>query len=197
MITSTKQSGFTLIELMIAIAIAAILSTLAAPSLAGLLKHNKVKSAAILFQDNLRQARYESKTRSNSRVVFCAIQAGNTQKCVDSHSRVAFSNGWQWFVDEPDNNGNYNSILDAGEELLGNTFNVKTDKITVKIRTVPFQRRIAKNRIIFRKGKPAILAPTSHVITPIVTFAEVTDIREALWKSTVSFDKTGRSTLRH
>jgi type IV fimbrial biogenesis protein FimT len=99
--------GFTLIELMVALAIAAVLAGLAAPSFRELTTNNRLKSHATAFHTSLLLARSEAIKRK-SRVVLCKSSDGAA--CTDSGG---WQQGWIVFSDANDN-----ASLDSGEVLL-------------------------------------------------------------------------------
>jgi type IV fimbrial biogenesis protein FimT len=95
--------GFTLIELIVAIAVLAILVALAVPSFTALINGNRVTSAANEMVASLQLARMES-LRRNMRVAVC--QSGNATSCTN--------NGlWgQWItIADSDRNGTYDQVL--------------------------------------------------------------------------------------
>lgn len=69
MLKPSKASGFTLVELMIVIAILAILMTLAAPSFSVIIANSKIRANAQAIIDGLQLARAEA-IRRNERVKF-------------------------------------------------------------------------------------------------------------------------------
>ena len=87
------QRGVTLIELMIAVAIAAILLALAAPSFQQALGKNRLSSAASELTGAVQLARAEA-IRNNRRVTLCRSADGST--CSSSSSTWP---GWILFVD--------------------------------------------------------------------------------------------------
>lgn len=100
-------AGLTLIELLVTIAIAAILAGLAAPSFRELLASNRLKSQASAMLSSLLLARGEAIKR-NGRVVLC--------KSADGAACTAdggWEQGWIVFAD-----GNNNAALDAGETVI-------------------------------------------------------------------------------
>jgi type IV fimbrial biogenesis protein FimT len=69
MLISPLQRGFTLIEMLITIAIVALLATLAAPSFKVMLANAQIRTAAQAMSDGLQLARVEA-IRRNERVIF-------------------------------------------------------------------------------------------------------------------------------
>lgn len=171
---------------MASITILAVLSTLAIPAMGNLYNRNQTKAAAILFQDNLRQARYESKTQSNASVTFCAVKMSYARKteCVTNNNKRRFENGWQWFIDI-NSNGTYEKS--NGDIMLGNTYESHDNDIDILV-----SDRILNNSIRYTGGRSTILSSGSDPITPFVTF---TDNKGGA--NTVYFDQTGRSSIKH
>jgi len=99
--------GLTLIELMMAIAIAAILLAVAAPSFQQALNGNRLGSAANELASAINLARAEA-VRQNRRAVLC--RSTDDSACDGTASRWP---GWIVFVDA-DNDG----VRDAGEPVI-------------------------------------------------------------------------------
>jgi type IV fimbrial biogenesis protein FimT len=102
-----KQSGATLMELMVVLAISAILLTIGIPSFASLSKSSRLSSATNELIASLHLARSEAIKR-NARTVMC--------KSEDGVSCIA-GGGWQqgWLIFHDANN---NAALDAGETVI-------------------------------------------------------------------------------
>lgn len=100
----------TLIELMVTIAIAAILAGLAAPSFKEMMANNQLKSHASSLLSSLLQARSEAIKR-NGQIVLC--KSANGKECTTAGG---WQQGWVMFADA-DGDG----VLDAGETVIQRT----------------------------------------------------------------------------
>lgn len=87
----TNQSGVTLIELIITISVAAILLSIAVPSMVQFLNQNAVRTTCSELADSLNMAKAEGIKRSagGKNLVFVAPSCGST-----------WSDGWFVFVDD-------------------------------------------------------------------------------------------------
>lgn len=102
-----KQSGTTLLELMVVLAVSAILLTIAIPGFASLASNSRLTSATNELVSALHLARSEAIKR-NSRTTLC--KSTNGLACSDSGG---WHQGWMVFHD-----ANSNATLDAGEEVI-------------------------------------------------------------------------------
>jgi type IV fimbrial biogenesis protein FimT len=112
-----KQRGFTLVELMVVVAIAAVLIAMAVPSFTGLIKSNQVSSVVNTFMSDVRFARSEAIKRGGS-VVICRSDSPEAASPVCSTSgNAANGNGWVsgWIIFQDLNN---DGTIDAGEPIL-------------------------------------------------------------------------------
>ena len=107
---NSSGRGFSMIELVITIAIAAILLTLAIPSFTSFLNSNRVSGQANELLATFQTARLES-IRRGARVVVCG--SSNANAATPSCSGTAAWGGWISFVDT-DRDG----VFDTGETLL-------------------------------------------------------------------------------
>lgn len=95
------EGGFSMVELMITIAIAAILLALAVPSFTSFLNSNRVTSQANELLANFQAARLES-IRRGARVVVCG--SANASAATPTCSAGTAWAGWISFVDANRNN---------------------------------------------------------------------------------------------
>ncbi len=89
--------GFTLVELMLTLAVAAILLAVAAPGFRGILQSNRATTFTNDFVAHLNLARSEAIKQGQS-VSLCAANSSQTA-CSNSTN---WSNGWLLFVDSND-----------------------------------------------------------------------------------------------
>ena len=162
-----RHSGFTMIEMMISIAVLAVLTAIAIPALGTLFSRNQTKAAAVLFRDDLRQARYESRTQSGSSITFCAANSDKTTLGCDTAS--GFEYGWLWYL---------GGTLDSSS-LLGESYSVNDNDVPVSVS--------ANFSIELRKGNTLLSSPS-----PSITFGDASDRT-----SVITFDATGRTHLEH
>lgn len=102
-----SQAAYTLVELLVVIALTAILASLAIPSMSALLNSQRSSSLAFAFLNSLNLARSEAIKR-NARVVLC--KSADALLCTRSG---AWEQGWIVFHDV-----NNNAELDEGEEVI-------------------------------------------------------------------------------
>ena len=104
------QQGFTLFELIITLAIAAIVIGIAAPSFSSMVQDNRLSGQSLDFVAALNLARSEAIKR---RVLVTLCKSGNGQNCVADGGVTNWGQGWIVFAD-PNNRG----TRDNGEPIL-------------------------------------------------------------------------------
>ncbi len=112
-----KARGFTLLEVVVVLAVIAILTSLAAPSFTSLIQSNAVSSNVNAFMADLRFARSEAIRRGGS-VVMCRSDA--PEAAAPSCNTLAGTNGWVsgWIIFEDRNNTAGNLNFTAGSDQL-------------------------------------------------------------------------------
>lgn len=100
--------GFTLVELLIVLAVFAIMVSLAAPPFMNIIASNRVSMAANELVGAINLGKAEA-TRDGLPVVMC--QSNDGTQC--HNDRSAWANGWILFQDD-----NGNNTLEAGERII-------------------------------------------------------------------------------
>lgn len=135
-----KQSGMTLLELLIVLAISFLLLTLAAPTFRDSFQSNRGLTYARSFADFLKLARSTAVGRGTT-VTVCPVESTGPVVC-DRVTPYDWSNGWAVFVDR-DKDGEVDSpddlqkvfaslspnimrvVNDAGDEQINITFDAR------------------------------------------------------------------------
>lgn len=105
-----RQGGFSLLELMIALAVASVLAIVAAPSFRDMLRRNKVSTASNAVLADIAYARSEAITRG-SIVSLCPSSDGSS--CVVDGT--AYEGGWLVYTYTP-GNGVANTAYDSSKK---------------------------------------------------------------------------------
>lgn len=122
-----RQSGFTIIEIMITIAVLAVLTAVGVPAIGDLIKNNRVRAHVFELLDSIQLTRSEA-TKRRQPVVMC--RTANPTAATPSCGGTAFTwtSGWLIFADD-----NGNSTYDAGTDVLIKAVNpAATGGITIK-----------------------------------------------------------------
>ncbi|QDQ26587.1 type II secretion system protein GspH [Chitinimonas arctica] len=90
-----RPGGFTLIEVLIVLALIGVMTAIAVPSMARYVNNAKVSGAATEMLYGLRAARSQAMATGNV-VTFCAASAANSSTC-NTSGTADWANGWIMF----------------------------------------------------------------------------------------------------
>jgi type IV fimbrial biogenesis protein FimT len=122
-----RNSGFTLIELMLTISIAAVLMAVGIPAMQDVIINNRIVTEANELVTHISLARSEAIKR-NRAIVICISADPNAVSPACGGTSQDWSSGWITFVDDNGNNAHNAGelILRVGNALSGNT-TIKAD----------------------------------------------------------------------
>ncbi len=189
-----KQTGLTLIEAMVSIAILAIVASLAAPSMGSILKKNQTRATAKLFYDNLRQAAYSSRARPTQTIIFCSLDQTNRNNCKGLNGQDHFKFGWQWYIENDNvNTANY-GLMNGADTLLGRNYEGDINNIGVIASPVMW-----RNSFFFLAGVPTMFSVSggnqgARTISSL-TFSDDGNINAGNNISKINFQTNGRAVL--
>lgn len=148
------QRGFTIVELVVVLAIMSILAAIAAPQIAAVINGGRITANANEVLTGLQLARAEA-IRANRRVGFCSSTNGTT---------CNGGNPWTGWVVFNDRNGNNNA--DAGEL-------VRAGNIEAPIRVIG--TNLPNNRVTFRADGLAYQDNTNNFLVGTLRVCQPTD----------------------
>ena len=172
-----------MIEVMNSIAILAVIVAVGIPTLGNLYSRNHTRAMANMFHDDLRDARYDSRTRSNDIITFCAIASPVKNETINCSTTEGYVYGWLWFT---------------GTTLLGKNYGV----VDTGINVTP----VVNFRVEMRKGQVPLwnrdVEPRTEIDIPFdlsgtPTFPAIAFSDNSGRRSIVEFDATGRTTVTH
>jgi type IV fimbrial biogenesis protein FimT len=125
----SRHGGFTLLELMITLALAGILVTLAVPSMRQFMRNGRLATASNDLLHSLSIARTEAIKRQKRLVTVCASADPNAAEAALTCSYGTMS-GWIVFVDDVDAGGVAGQFDSGTDTVLSR--GEASDKVTVK-----------------------------------------------------------------
>jgi type IV fimbrial biogenesis protein FimT len=150
----TAQFGFSLVELMVTVAIATILASLAVPSFRTMLVGRTVESTADTLVSDIRFARSEAIKRT-TKVTICASSNGTS--CTGTGA--LWKSGWIVFVD--DGTGGTDGAVDTGDVVL------RVQDAVTGITSIAATDGSSRSFFVFQATGWSQAASQSFFVTPI------------------------------
>jgi type IV fimbrial biogenesis protein FimT len=174
--------GLTLIELMVTVAVAAVLLTLAAPSFREMIQRNKARSVTNEFNTAVAQARGLA-IANNTCVTLCtaSVTATNAPTCASPDS-TGYQAGWIVFTNPACDGDQVNPVAAGG--TLRQTRNGSSDGFSI----VPSQTSVY--RLMF--DARGISTAPADVLFQIRAPGDTGNV----YARTICMDATGRTTVR-
>ena len=123
------NQGFTLIELMVAVAIAGILLAVGVPSFAEAVKESRISSQYNALVGSLYLARSEA-VKGPGQVTVCPRKSEGSEEC---GSKTDWENGWLVFIDNTRVSGESEAKVDANDEIIQLQPSIKGDNTIIAI----------------------------------------------------------------
>lgn len=175
----SAHRGFTLIEMMVTITVAAILTSIAVPNLRNFIQNNRLSSGVNDLLHSLNLARTDAIKRQNGNVVVCGSTAPTVANPVCTYNTFS---GWFVFVDL-----NNNWQHDNGEQVLESHAPLDAS-VTVKAD--------ANNDIVSYAPTGFANLPGAAFPTNTLVFCDVRGVRQVGAQSTaraLTISRTGRA----
>ena len=123
------EQGFTLIELIVAVAIAGILLAVGVPSFSEAVKESRISSQYNAMVGSLYLARSEA-VKGPGQVTVCPRKTQGGSEC---GSKTDWENGWLVFIDNTRVPGESEATVDANDEIIKVQSAIKGDNTIVAI----------------------------------------------------------------
>ena len=175
-----RQNGFTLVELMITIAVVSVLLTTAIPSLLQFVKNNRLTGQANSFVISTQMARNQAVLRGAG-TTLCAANA-NLDGCSGSND---WSTGWIAFSDL-NRDGAINTV--TGTATSGSTC-LETEDCLINTVAGPSRSTLTANRSDIR------FLPTGHTSNVSTTFTLEADYCEHQQKRSIIITTQGHTNI--
>ncbi len=165
-IYTRRLAGFTLIELMVVMAIAGIILAIAVPSYRQMMQEGRLKSTSSDITTSLQYARTESITRGLP-ITVCASTDGATCTGQD------WSSGWIVFIDQ-----DVAGEVDGTDEIIKVIANIDTNGITIEVGELAYIQFVPAGTINtgmnqIQSNLPVYaLSGYTHLITEVSSFRQ-------------------------